>query len=65
MRSIDWMGADFGLHPLIHTLPPKIVAQSIVALSQEEKCGLKYVIRISGASLDFSYSHLDSAIVFP
>ena len=38
------MGADFGLHPLIHTIPLANSAQNLVAWSQEEKCGLRDVI---------------------
>ena len=34
---------DERLHPLIHTFGRESLAQSIVAWSQKEKCGLKYL----------------------
>ena len=40
------MGADFILHPLIHTFPSRNPAQNLVAWSQKVQCGLKYDIRI-------------------
>jgi hypothetical protein len=36
--------AKCGLHPLIHTIPSGNSAQNLVAWSQDEKCGLKYVV---------------------
>ena len=41
----------FRLHPSIHTLLLVNLAQSIVALSQEAKCGLKYDIHTSTSSV--------------
>ena len=41
------VGADFVLHPLIHTFPSGNSAQNLVACSQTEKWGLKYVIYTS------------------
>ena len=34
---------EWRLHPLIHTSAPVNLAQSVVAGSQEQECGLKYV----------------------
>jgi len=38
------VGADFALHPFIHTIPLANSAQNLLAWSQEEKCGLRDVI---------------------
>jgi hypothetical protein len=43
-REHERVGADCGLHPLIHTFPSWNSAQNLVAWSQEGKCGLKYVM---------------------
>ena len=45
------MGAECKLHPLIHTLPPKNQAQSVVDSSKYQKCGLKYVMFTLGRAL--------------
>jgi hypothetical protein len=37
-------GADFVLHPLIHTSPSRILPQDVVAEPLEGKCGLKDVM---------------------
>ena len=36
----------FALHPLIHTFLPADLTQDMVAVSQGQKCGLKYVMHI-------------------
>jgi len=41
-------GAKCKLHPLIHTLPQKNLAQSVVDSSKWQKCGLKYVMSAFG-----------------
>ena len=58
------MGADFVLHPLIHTSPSENLSHHVVASPQEEKCGLKYVIHSPAKVVECCGENLETSTVF-